>query len=57
MRLGELLGLEWGDIDWRNPTIKVRRNWTRGAITTPKNHQRRTVRMSPQLTAALRLWR
>lgn len=57
MRLGELLGLEWGDIDWRNRTIKVRRNWTRGAITTPKNHQRRMVRMSPKLTATLRLWR
>jgi integrase len=25
MRLGELLGLERGDIDWRNQTIKVRR--------------------------------
>jgi integrase len=57
MRLGELLGLEWGDIDWRSRTIKVRRNWTRGAITTPKNHQRRTVRMSPKLTVTLRLWR
>ena len=57
MRLGELLGLEWGDIDWRNETIKVRRNWTRGALTTPKNHQRRTVRMSPKLRATLRLWR
>jgi integrase len=57
MRLGELLGLEWGDVDWRNRTIKVRRNWTRGAITTPKNHQRRTVRMSPKLTVTLRLWR
>ena len=57
MRLGELLGLEWGDIDWRKETIKVRRNWTRGAITTPKNHPRRTVRMSPKLRATLRLWR
>lgn len=57
MRLGELLGLEWGDIDWRNRTIKVRRNWTRGAITTPKNHQRRTVNMSPKLAATLRLRR
>jgi integrase len=57
MRLGELLGLEWGDVDWRKRTIAVRRNWTRCAITTPKNHQRRTVNMSPKLVATLRLWR
>lgn len=37
MRLGELLGLEWGDIDWRARTITVTRNFTHGKLTTPKS--------------------
>ena len=55
MRLGELLGLEWGDIDWRARTIRVSRSYVRGRIGSPKNHQRRTVDLSPQLRAVLRL--
>ena len=26
MRRGEIFGLQWGDIDWNNNTIRVRRN-------------------------------
>jgi integrase len=57
MRLGELLGLEWGDIDWRARTIRVSRSYVRGRIGSPKNHQRRTVDLSPQLRGVLRLYR
>jgi hypothetical protein len=37
--------------------VQVQRNLVRGVLTTPKNHQRRRVDLSHQLTAALRLWR
>ena len=51
MRAGELLALQWNDIDWRGSFINLERNLVRGVITTPKNHQRRRVDMSRQLRA------
>jgi len=57
MRAGELLALQWGDINWRHGFIQVQRNLVRGQLTTPKNHQRRRVDLSRQLHAGLRLWR
>src|SRR5262249_43508114 len=55
MRLGELLALKWGDLDWQHSTIHVRQNLVRGKLTTPKNHQRRKIDVSRQLRAVLRL--
>ena len=57
MRAGELLAIQWGDINWRGRYIQVQRNLVRGRLTTPKNHQHRRVDMSRQLAAVLRLWR
>jgi integrase len=57
MRAGELLALQWGDFNWPRRFVQVQRNLVRGVLTTPKNHQRRRVDLSYQLTAALRLWR
>ena len=57
MRLGELLALQWGDIDWNGRFIVVQRNIVRGVLTSPKSHQRRRVDMSPQLEDALLVWR
>ena len=57
LRAGELLALQWGDIDWRGRFVQVQRNLVRGTLTTPKNHQIRRVDMSLQLRAVLRLWR
>jgi integrase len=57
LRAGELLALQWGDIDWRGRFVQVQRNLVRGKLTTPKNHQVRRVDLSPQLRAVLRLWR
>ena len=57
MRAGELLALQWGDIDWRGRYIYVQRNLVRGTVTTPKNHQCRMVDLSSELRAVLRLWR
>jgi integrase len=57
MRLGELLALQWGDVDFRGRFIEVRRNRVAGKLTSTKNKQRRRVDMSLQLTKALRLTR
>jgi integrase len=57
LRLGELLALQWGDIDAHGRFIVVQRNIVRGVLTSPKSHQRRRVEMSPQLEAALSVWR
>ena len=46
LRLGELLALQWGDVDW-NGRFLVQRNIVRGVLTSPKSHQRRRVDMSP----------
>ena len=57
LRAGELLGLQWDDVDWRGRFLQVTRSIVRGKLTTPKNHQRRRVDVSPQLRAVLRRWR
>jgi len=54
MRLGELLALEWGDIDFRGGFIEVRRGYTRGKMDTPKNRKSRRVDMSRQLSETLK---
>jgi integrase len=53
LRLGELLALEWGDIDFRGGFIEVRRAYTKGGISTPKNGRIRRVDMSRQLSETL----
>jgi integrase len=53
MRLGEVLALQWGDIDVHRRSITVRRNVVRGRITRPKNGKTRRVDMSQQLTEVL----
>jgi integrase len=53
MRQGEILGLQWGDIDWNGKFIEIRRaSWNR-IITTPKNGKSRRVDMSDQLAQVL----
>lgn len=54
MRLGELLALEWGDIDFRGGFVEVRRGYVRGQITTPKNGKTRRIDMSGQLAETLK---
>jgi integrase len=53
MRLGELLALQWGDVDFANHFIEVQRNLVSGKLTTPKNSNRRRVDMSAHLAATL----
>ncbi|HJY87997.1 MAG TPA: site-specific integrase [Candidatus Acidoferrales bacterium] len=57
MRQGELLGLQWGDIDFHGQFIEVRRAIVRRQETTTKTHKIRRVDMSPQLANALSVLR
>ena len=59
MREGELLALEWDDIQFGtsendpNRYILVRRNFTRGQFTTPKNRKERRIDLSRELRRVL----
>jgi integrase len=57
LRLGELLGLQWGDVDWNGRFLVIQRNIVKGVLTSPKSHQRRRVDMSAQLAQTLLAWR
>ena len=55
LRIGEIIGLQWQDIDFFQKLILVQRNITRGKITTPKTQSsRRYVRMTSQLAEILK---
>jgi integrase len=53
LRLGELLGLRWEDVDFEADTIRVRRNWTAGGEGTPKSGRGRAVPMIGDVAQAL----
>lgn len=53
-RLGELLALQWSDIDWHRGTIRVRRSVWNGSFQEPKSRRSvRTIGMSPRLASVL----
>jgi integrase len=53
MRLGELLALQWRDVDWHDKFFLVRRSYKRGRLDHTKTGKQRRVDMSncngPQL--------
>ena len=62
-RRGELLGLEWKDIDWDNDLIKIRRtsNYTaeKGIYTdtTKTRRSKRVLKVQPELITLLKLYK
>lgn len=55
VRVGELVALEWGDIDWHGSAVIVRRALKRDGIGSTKGDETgRRVDMGPRLTEALR---
>jgi len=55
MRRGELLGLQWGDIDWVNEKIHVRRSLYKGGFQTPKSeYSKRAIDRGPRLIQVLK---
>jgi len=54
LRLGELLALEWTDIDFKNGLLTVMRNDWRGSIGAPKSGRDRKIPLTTRVTAALK---
>ena len=54
VRIGEALGLRWGDIDFNGRFINLKRSLSKGKITTLKGKRGRRVDMSLQLAEALK---
>ena len=52
-RQGELLALQWGDVDWRGKFIEVRRASWEGHVSTPKSGKGRRVDLSDSLAGIL----
>jgi len=58
MRQGELLGLQWGDIDWNTKEIYVRRTFSDGRFSEPKTRSsRRRIRIDETLVQELKHWK
>lgn len=58
LRIGELIGLRWCDIDWHNRIIEVKRNVTEKEETTPKSKSSlRQVRMTSFLLDLLKRYK
>lgn len=53
MRVGELLGLEWKNIDIDRKIIVVEKSLVKGRLTTPKNGKTRVIPLSPVVVTAL----
>ena len=54
MRLGELLALQWADVDWNGKFIEVKRSYKLGRLSPTKTGKARRVDMSDQLIESLR---
>jgi len=55
MRQGELIGLQWKDVDLDGGTLQVNRSVYEGVVSPPKtNAGRRTIRLSKLALSALR---
>lgn len=46
MRFGEIIGLEWSDVNWEQKLITVRQSLVRGVLGTPKNGKIRFIPMT-----------
>jgi integrase len=57
-RQGELLGLQWGDLDWTNSQIYVRRTYNHGKFMEPKSKtSKRKIDLAPELVHELKKWK
>jgi len=54
LRLGEILALEWTDINWRQGYILVQRSFRNGRTTATKNGRPRRVDMTDQLISVMK---
>ena len=57
MRLGELSAATWGDVDLVEAVLRVRRSYTDGYLSVPKNHEQRDVDLTPDVVDSLAMWK
>jgi integrase len=55
MRVGEAVGLQWGDIDFSSRFAEIRRAINDGKVSTPKSGKSRRVDLSTQLAKTLKV--
>jgi integrase len=53
LRMGEIIGLEWDDVDFRNRTLTVMRSEWQGHVGPPKGGRSRTIPLTERLAEAL----
>lgn len=53
MRFGEIVALEWSDVDFRHNQIAVQRSVSHKTVTAPKNNRRRDIPMAEDLRKEL----
>ncbi len=57
LRIGEVVGLKWSDIDWAGHTAKIQRQQRRGVFFVPKTRaSQRTIELPGPLLALLKDW-
>ena len=54
LRMGEVLGLHWDDVDLKAKVLNVRRTLWQGQLGSPKGGRARRIPMTSRLEAALR---
>jgi integrase len=54
LRCGEMMALEWKDVDFRKRQLTIQRSDWKGHVTTPKNGRLRYIPLTVRLEAALR---
>ncbi len=57
LRIGELLGLHWEDVDLQANTLTVQRNLSEYDLVTPKNNRIRVIPLSADVGLALSAWK
>ncbi|MGC4051001.1 MAG: tyrosine-type recombinase/integrase [Paludibaculum sp.] len=56
LRVSEVMGLKWEDIDWGRGLLTVSRRWRRGDLSGGKTAASRRIRQIGPLIEELRLW-
>ena len=58
LRVGELLGLKWEDVDFKKSVIYIRRSIVKQRVGPPKTEaSQKPIPMNSELAKALRLWK
>ncbi len=56
MRIGEILGLHWEDIDFETGLLTVRRNLSGNVLVTPKSNRMRCFPVPTEVIMSLHVW-